>query len=688
MKHRLTRYIVAIGMVVAVMVCQGLAVVAEAQMASPFGKVENPISVTPKIKVENGTTAVMTFSFSMSNGWHVYAQDVTGGPTPTTITIETASECKLEGELTSSAEATKKYDNAFMTELKYYEEDVVFSQRVHLEGGDYVIAGYLEYGACNDMSCLPPTKVEFNYSGTAPKREEAKPEEKAEVKAEAEKETAGETEDREEESVAAEGRDTVAIAAETETTGAVVAEVTEAEKKEGKSWAWIFVASFVAGLFALLTPCVWPIIPMTVSFFMKRTKDSGKGLRDSMTYGLSIVVIYMLLGLVVTAIFGPSALNEMSTSALANLFFTALLIVFGLSFIGAFDLSLPSSWTNAVDQKASSTTGVLSIFLMAFTLALVSFSCTGPIVGFLLVEVATQGSIMGPAIGMLGFSLALALPFTIFAMFPSMLKKLPRSGSWMMTVKVVLGFVELAFALKFFSVADLAYGWHLLGREVFISIWAALAIVLGLYLLGIVKISHGEESGEAETAVGATRVVTGVISIAFAIYMIPGLWGAPLNAISAFCPPMETQDFVIGQNVAAKQAGAKHYRDLDEAMDEARKSGKPVLVDFTGWGCVNCREMEQKVLNNQEVAEKIDEEYVFVSLYVDDKTSLGEKKTMDDGSVLRTVGDKWSYLQRSRFGVNAQPYYVKLNERGEQIGGAYTFDVNIEHFMNFLSEKQ
>lgn len=643
---------------------------------SPFGRGgEEPVKVTTSSKIE-GETMRITFKAKIEDGWHIYAQDVTEGPTPSSINIEKISGAELIGELKASSEAKSHYDNAFQAELRYYEESVEFTQEVKLLGGEYVVEGYFEYGACNDMSCTPPTPVEFAFKG---KTEKAKADEKV-----------------------AETPDTMSVSEEATgmISGIAKLEVPkpEAEEEETEqsgsdhSWIWIFLSSFGAGFLALLTPCVWPIIPMTVSFFLKRSKDSRKGLRDSLTYGLSIIVIYMILGLAVTAIFGPSALNAMSTSAVANIFFAGLLIVFGLSFIGAFNLSLPASWSNAVDQKAESTTGVLSIFLMAFTLALVSFSCTGPIIGLLLVEVATQGSYFGPAIGMFGFSLALALPFTLFALFPSWLKKMPRSGSWMMTVKVVLGFVELAFALKFVSVADLAYGTHILDREAFICIWAALAFVLGLFLLGIVKISHGDDMVEEENGVGATRIVCGVASLAFCLYLIPGLWGAPLNGVSAFVPPMNTQDFVLSQNQATSynlsesnmSVKREHLTSYEEALEIARKENKPLLIDFTGYGCVNCRKMEQKVLANAEVAQMMSERVIFVSLYVDDKTALPEKQTMEDGSVLRTVGDKWSYLQRVRFGVNAQPYYVAVGADEVQIGEAYTFDEDPSHFISFL----
>ena len=464
----------------------------------------------------------------------------------------------------------------------------------------------------------------------------------------------------------------------------VVAELQAYNGDQGKSdnsIFYIFAMGFIGGLLALFTPCVWPIIPMTVSFFLKRSQNKAKGIRDALTYGVSIIVIYVALGLAVTAAFGPSALNSLSTNAVFNILFCLLLIVFALSFFGWFEIRLPDKWGNAVDSKASSTSGILSIFLMAFTLALVSFSCTGPIIGFLLVQVSTSGSIMGPGIGMLGFAVALALPFTLFALFPTWLKKAPKSGSWMNTIKVVLGFIELAFALKFFSVADLAYGWHLLDREVFLSIWIALFFLLGLYLIGRLKFASDQGSSDA---MPVPCVMLGLVSFAFAIYMVPGLWGAPCKAVSAFAPPMNTQDFNLYHNEVRAQ-----YDSYEEGMAAAAAQGKPVLIDFTGFGCVNCRKMEAAVWTDPQVADKLTKEYVLISLYVDDKKPLPEPiEVTENGQkrTLRTVGDKWSYLQRSKFGANAQPFYVAVNNEGKPLARSYSYDENISHYMDFLNQ--
>lgn len=626
------------------------------------GQFQTPVTFKSELVKTSDTTATLSFSAKIDKGWHIYATDVTEGPTPTTLNIEKQQGVELVGTLFSDVKPTETYDKAFMANLRYYENKVKFSQRLLLKG-EYLIEGYLEYGACNDESCLPPTAVNFTYHGVCAKGQENEAKSITVIDA---VDTATQ----------------IVSHNEMQSEVDIYAPVVMPENVIGTDAAtsdWqLFLLCFVGGLLALLTPCVWPVVPMTVSFFIKRTKDRTKGIRDSIIYGISIVIIYLILGLAITAIAGPSALNALSTNAWFNLFFTAMLIVFGVSFLGAFELTLPASWSNAVDQKAESTTGFISIFLMAFTLALVSFSCTGPIIGFLLVEVSTQGSLVAPAIGMFGFALALALPFTLFAMFPSWLQKMPRSGSWMVVVKVVLGFVELAFALKFFSVADLAYGWHLLDREVFISIWAALAIVLGLFLLGKINMAHVEPNEN----VGAVRVLSAVISFAFAIYLIPGLWGAPLKAVSAFCPPITTQDFVVVDNTPHAQ-----FTNYEAGMAEAKRTGKPVMVDFTGYGCVNCRKMEQSVWTDPRVARILNEEYILISLYVDDKTPLPEKIVIDNNTILRTVGDKWSYLQRTKFGVNAQPFYAPLDANGNLLIQPYAFDENVEHFLRFLKRE-
>ena len=560
----------------------------------------------------------------------------------------------------------------------------------------------MQYGACNDENCLPPTSDDFNVSGKAdsapaapvvkkeePKKPAAKPaEQKAVEQKPVEKKVVCDAvplqpaqpvaaEQVVEDKVQAVGDE--AFIAQLWTP--VVDKLKAFEETTERSLWMIFLLGFGGGLVALLTPCVWPIIPMTVSFFLKRTKSRRQSLTEAITYGISIVVIYLALGLIVTLVFGASALNALSTNAVFNIFFCLLLVLFGASFLGGFELTLPSSWVNKVDEKASNTTGLLSIFLMAFTLALVSFSCTGPIIGFLLVEMSTKGELFGPAVGMFGFALALALPFTLFALFPSLLKQAPRSGGWMNTVKVVLGFVELAFALKFFSVADLAYGWRILDREVFLAIWIVLFTCLGLYLLNIIRFPHDDE-GETKTSV--PKFFLALFSIAFAIYMVPGLWGAPCKAISAFAPPMWTQDFNLNKNVVHPVS-----HDYEEGMRIAREQNKPVLLDFTGHGCVNCRELEAAIWTDDRVINKLQDDYVLISLYVDDKTPLPEIMTVEEQGTekkLRTIGDKWSYLQRLKFGANAQPFHVPVDNLGNPLNGAYSINTGVEDYLKFLED--
>ena len=575
-------------------------------------------------------------------------------------------------------------DPIFEMEVKFFEKTAKFTQKVKLTGGKYSVSGYLEYGACNDENCLPPTSVDFTFSGEVPaqakaadtKEKEAPKKEEAPVEAVAKADTTVEAPAAADSTVAE-----TTLQGTTNYWTPVISELSsygEGTNEESHSWIYIFFTGLIGGLLALFTPCVWPIIPMTVSFFLKRTKDKKKGIRDAWTYGASIVVIYVTLGLAITLIFGASALNALSTNAIFNIFFCLMLVVFAASFFGAFEITLPSKWSNAVDSKAEATTGLLSIFLMAFTLSLVSFSCTGPIIGFLLVEVSTSGSVVAPAIGMLGFAIALALPFTLFAMFPSWLKSMPKSGGWMNVIKVSLGFLELAFALKFLSVADLAYGWRILDRETFLALWIVIFGLLGMYLLGKIKFPHDDDN----TKVGVGRFFLALFSLAFAVYMIPGLWGAPLKAVSAFAPPMQTQDFNLYKN----EVHAK-FNDFDAGMEYARQNHKPVMIDFTGYGCVNCRKMELAVWTDPQISQIMNDDYVLITLYVDEKTSLPEPiKITENGKerTLRTIVDKWSYLQRSKFGANAQPFYVLLDNEGKPLNSSYSYDEDIAKYKDFL----
>lgn len=675
-------------------------------------QIQNPAKFSVQLKAGKTAEAELVFTGKIAAGWHVYSTNLPGGgPTSATFNVEKLDGVELVGKLTPRGKEIKNFDKTFEMQLRYFENSVQFVQKIRFTKPQYALKGYLEYGACNDQSCLPPTQVEVHEQGKSPAfvaKKNAEPDQTATVAAAKAGEKGGDG--------AQMGIDAAALtpatpanlaqqtAADSLATAAVVGEKTlsAADKatlwkpvvnvlqqqngtdaSDSQSWGYIFLMGFLGGLLALFTPCVWPIIPMTVSFFLKRAKDNRrKGIQDALTYGASIVVIYLALGLIVTRLFGASALNALSTSALFNVFFFLMLVVFAVSFFGWFEIRLPDKWGNAVDTKASSTTGLLSIFLMAFTLALVSFSCTGPIIGFLLVASATSGSLIGPAVGMFGFALALALPFTLFAMFPSWLKSAPKSGSWMNTIKIVLGFIELAFSLKFLSVADLAYGWHILDREVFLSLWIVIFAALGLYLIGKLKFQSDAIGGEIDKPMPVPCIMLGLCSLAFAIYLVPGLWGAPNKAVSAFAPPMSTQDF----NLNTKEVRAT-YHDYEAGMAAAAKAGKPALLDFTGFGCVNCRKMEAAVWTDPTVAKTLQEDYVLISLFVDDKTPLPQAMTVQENGqtrTLRTVGDKWSYLQRSKFGANAQPFYVPVNNEGRPLVGSYAYKEDVKAYLGFL----
>lgn len=636
-------------------------------------QINEPVKVKHQISQDNDI-ATITFDCTIDKGWHIYSTEKNEMLIATSIVIEEASGCELLGPLTPDGEKVTKYDELLKINVSYYEFQVRFTQKIKITSEQYAISGYLEYGACNDNSCLPPAAVNFTYNGNNKKTAQTTDSNPTPTPISQSTTQPLLIQPITVSNINTSNDDTL----ENELWKPVETSSLPTETQSRSLWI-IFITSFFGGFIALLTPCVWPIIPMTVSFFMKRSKKKTKGIRDSLTYGLSIIVIYVSLGVAITAIAGPSALNALSTNAVFNIIFTVMLLLFGLSFLGAFELKLPTSWSNAVDRKAEKTTGLLSIFLMAFTLALVSFSCTGPIIGFLLVELTTSGSMVAPMVGMFGFALALALPFTLFALFPQMMRRMPRSGGWMETMKVMLGFVEIAFALKFLSVADLAYGWHILDRETFIVLWIAIAITAALYLWRVIKLHHDEDTEK----IGTVRLIGGMACMTFAMYLIPGLWGAPLKAVSAFLPPMYTQDFVLDKNIPQS-----HYLDFEEGMEAAKKQNKPALIDFTGYGCVNCREMEASVWTDPQVAQMINNDFVLISLYVDDKTPLEKKiivKENEKETTLRTIGDKWSYLQRYKFGVNAQPYYVILDNDGNLIGKPHHYDLDINNFVTFLN---
>lgn len=647
-------------------------------------QIQDPVKFNSELKILAADEAEVVFTAAIDKGWHVYSTDLgDGGPISATFNVEKIFGAEVVGKLKPVGKEISTFDKLFEMKVRYFENTAQFVQKLKLTGGAYQIEGYLEYGACNDENCLPPTQVPFKFSGKAEGATKEAAAAAAETKAEeqpAKQETVSGTAP-----VAAiggaDGPTEIKVADKVDLWKPVISELNslgETTSQEDMSWIYIFITGFAGGLLALFTPCVWPIIPMTVSFFLKRSKDKKKGIRDAWTYGASIVVIYVTLGLAITLVFGASALNALSTNAVFNILFCLMLVVFAASFFGAFEITLPSKWSTAVDSKAEATSGLLSIFLMAFTLSLVSFSCTGPIIGFLLVQVSTTGSVVAPAIGMLGFAIALALPFTLFALFPSWLKSMPKSGGWMNIIKVTLGFLELAFALKFLSVADLAYGWRILDRETFLALWIVLFALLGFYLLGKIKFPHDDD----DSKVSVPRFFMALASLAFAVYMVPGLWGAPLKAVSAFAPPMQTQDFNLYNNEVHAR-----FDDYDLGMEYARQHGKPVMLDFTGYGCVNCRKMELAVWTNPKVSDIINNDYVLITLYVDNKTPLPSPvKIVENGTerTLRTVGDKWSYLQRVKFGANAQPFYVLIDNEGKPLNKSYSYDEDIPKYIEFL----
>lgn len=614
-----------------------------------FAQIFDPVQWTYQLERQNDTLAVCTIKATIEKGWHLYTPFLPDdGPRPTTIQFTKAQGLEPLGTLQTPQDTVSNYDENFDMVLSYYEKEALFTQKFKITGTEAIgVEGYVEFMACNDQMCLPPQTLDF---------------------------TVGETDNLTQintipiEEIDIAQIDTAPAAATTDS--------------ESKSLWYIFVMGLLGGLLAVLMPCIWPIIPMTVSFFLKRgqrAEKNGKrnnGRTDAILYGLSIIVIYVGLGLLITLIFGASKLNEISTSAGLNIFLFLLLIIFAISFFGAFEIQLPAKWSTWLDNKAEKTTGIVSIMLMATTLVIVSFSCTSPIIGTLLVEVASTGSVLGPTIGMLGFAIALALPFTLCAFFPDIINKLPKSGDWMTTLKVTLAFVELAFSLKFLSVADLAYGWHILDRETFLALWIVIFALLGIYLLGWLNLQ------ERQTTIGTTRLFLGMISLAFAVYMLPGLWGAPLKAVSAFAPPMDTQDF----NIQHTQSPA-HFYDYDAGIEYARANNKKIFLDFTGYGCVNCRKMEAAVLADTRVHERLTKDYVIVSLYVDDKTQLPNPIEIEENGskrTLKTIGDKWSYLQRTKYGSNAQPYYIIIDSNEQKMTDPYSYDEDVDKFLNWM----
>ena len=628
-------------------------------------QMHQPVTWDVKMEITGKNEAEIVFDATIERGWHLYDISIpAGGPNPTAVKWDNGKMRNVEivGGLVANRKAVEDIDFTFNMMLGTWEKSVTLRQKVKLlNANDYAVEGVISAQACNEQNCQL-TKKEFAFAKSNP--------------VVAVDDNKGEDLEVIEAGVPESHSETV-VKEKSDYWNPV--KKVDVVQDEDTSLLYIFLGGFLGGLLALLTPCVWPMIPLTVSFFLKKSDSKSKAIINALIYGVSIIVIYLLLGLIITLAFGPSTLNELATGAVFNVFFFVLLVFFAISFFGAFEITMPSKWTNAVSGKAGKTTGLFSLFFMAFTLVLVSFSCTGPIIGTLLVEAVSQGNIIGPAIGMFGFALALAVPFALFAMFPSVLKGLPKSGGWLSTVKVVLGFIELALSLKFLSVADLAYGWYILDREVFISLWIVIFALLGLYLLKVFRFS-GEDD---DKGIGAFRLILATISLSFAMYLVPGLWGAPLKSISAFAPPLSTQDFNLYESGKFQE-----YDDFDKGMDAAKEAGKPVFLDFSGYGCVNCRKMEAAVFDNQRIRSLIEENFVMITLMADDKRELPEilEINTDNGvEKMRTYGDLWSYLQRHKFGANSQPYYVVLDNEGNLLSGPAYYDENVDNFAKFLN---
>jgi len=653
--------------------------------------IRDAVTWSRSVEDKSPTEKVLVFTATVKDPWHLYGTELPkGGPTPTHLLVDKIEGAELVGGLTSTQKPIEKYDPNFEMTLRFFSGKVTFRQKIRItDPKKFAFVGAIRYMACNDEQCLPPANWEFTVQpkelGKLGDAAATKLTEETPATTEATATSLGEPSADSVASVdtlSVAPQDTAALAS-SDLWAPVIPELKAYGDKalnqaEGSLWM-LLVGGFLGGLVALVTPCVWPMIPMTVSFFLKRSSDRKKGIRDALLYGIGIIVIYVSLGLIVSAVFGSDALNNLATNAIFNVAFFILLVIFAISFFGAFELVLPASWTAKMDAKADSASGFISIFFMAFTLALVSFSCTGPIIGTLLVQAATSSSgMLAPAVGMLGFALALALPFTLFAIFPNLLQSMPKSGGWMNSVKVVLAFIELALALKFLSIADLAYGWRILDREVFLSLWIVIAILLGLYLLGKIRFPH--DAPQEKTPIPALFLA--IISFSFAVYMMPGLVGAPLRAISAFAPPLRTQDL----NLYNGEVHAK-FDDYDAGMAYARQVGKPVMIDFSGYGCVNCRKMEASVWIDPNVKHMLEEDYVLITLMVDEKAPLKEPiEIIENGEKvkLRTVGDKWSYFQRMKFGANAQPFYVLLDHQGKPLAPSYAFNEDVSAYLNFL----
>jgi len=648
-------------------------------------EIQKPVTWSFSNKQVSDTEFDLILTASIDNNWHLYSQFIgVGGPVPTSFKFKPSPDYVLVGKASESPKPHKVFEKAFGMDVAFFEKKAVFTQKVKLKAVAAKISGSLEFMVCDDSQCLPPEDIDFSFDLKGAKVAAAVVPTVTSASADTAKVAVAHAS-----AVVKDSADSVAKAQP----------LAAAPTSTGKQSLWtIFILGVLGGFAAFLMPCIFPMVPMTVSYFTKKEVTKRKGVINALIYGLSIVVIYVVLGLLITVIFGADALNVLSTNGIFNFFFFLLLVAFALSFLGAFELVLPSSWVNKIDSK-SDKGGLGGLFFMAGTLALVSFSCTGPIVGTLLVQAATMGQLLGPAIGMFGFALALAIPFVLFAMFPAWMKAMPKSGGWLNSVKVVLGFLELAFSFKFLSNVDLAYHWNLFDREIFLSLWIVISALLGIYLLGKLRLPNDSEVKYVSTP----RLILAVITLSFTVYMIPGLWGAPLKSISAFLPPMSTQDFVLSGNsapAATHNTGSHKYGDIfhaplgldaffdyDEGLAYAKKMNKPVFIDFTGHACVNCRKMEASVWPDKEVLSRLSNDYVVIQLYVDDKTDLAAaEQTVSkySGKKIETIGNKWSDLQASRFNANSQPFYVLLDTKGNLLVQPQGADYDPHSFTRYL----
>jgi thiol:disulfide interchange protein len=652
----------------------------------------NPVKWSHEVKYNGKNSVTLIFKAKIDKGWHIYSMNPGDGPFPTSFTFTPSAQYALDGNI-SEAKPKKEFDEGFQMDVLYFEKEALFTQNIKIKSTkEFKINVLAEFQACSTQCVMLDNTFEINVKGVLPDKasDSNTPDEgikKQDVNSAVIEKSTADTSKNQQPVV---NSDTI----EVDKLSASI--VSELPQKERSGWG-IFWAGFLGGLLALLTPCVFPMIPMTVAFFTKRSKTKAKGLSNALLYSFNIIFIYTVLGFIITKALGPDALNELASNGIFNFIFFIILLVFAISFLGAFEIVLPASFVNKMDA-ASDRGGFIGIFFMAFTLSLVSFSCTGPIIGTLLVEAAVNGSSAGPLMGMFGFSSALALPFGLFAMFPGWLNSLPKAGGWLNSVKVVLGLLELALALKFLSNVDLAYGWGILTREIFIALWVVIFALLGFYLLGKIKLSHDSDL----PFVSIPRLLMAIVSFSFVVYLVPGMWGAPLKLISGFPPPLHynegwklgnksdlNSETIPGTNPDHCPHGLNCFHDYQLALEYAKKVNKPLMIDFTGKTCVNCRKMEDNVWSDPRVLGILQNDYVLVSLYVDDKTDLPANEqfiSATTGKKIKTIGNKWSNFQTEKYQTNSQPYYVLVDKSENNLTSPESYNPDIQNYINFLEK--